>query len=106
MTAARRLGALAVRAGLAAPAPGPRRGQADGFGVGWYVDGDLVPARHRRAGPMWMDETFADLARVIHSTAVLAAVRSATVGMPGGQAAPAPPRGGRFLFSHNGSLDD
>ena len=79
---------------------------ADGFGVGWYVDGDPVPARHRGAGPMWTDETFADLARVIHSTAVLAAVRSATVGMPGGQAAAAPQRGGRFLFSHNGSLDD
>jgi glutamine amidotransferase len=55
---------------------------------------------------MWTDETFADLARVIHATAVLAAVRSATVGMPGGQAAAAPLRGGRFLFSHNGSLDD
>jgi CheY-like chemotaxis protein len=38
--------------------------------------------------------------------AVLAAVRSATVGMPGGQAAAAPLRHGRFLFSHNGSLDD
>jgi len=78
---------------------------ADGFGVGWYVAGDPVPARHRGGGPMWTDETFADLARVIHSTAVLAAVRSATVGMPGGQAAAAPLRGGRFLFSHNGSLD-
>jgi glutamine amidotransferase len=79
---------------------------ADGFGVGWYVTGDPVPARHRGACPMWTDETFADLARVIHSTAVLAAVRSATVGMPGGQAAAAPLRDGRFLFSHNGSLDD
>jgi glutamine amidotransferase len=79
---------------------------ADGFGVGWYVAGDPVPARHRGAGAMWTDETFADLARVIHATAVLAAVRSATVGMPGGQAAAAPLRGGRFLFSHNGSFDD
>ena len=78
---------------------------ADGFGVGWYVAGDAQPARHRGAGPMWMDETFADLARVIHTPAVLAAVRSATTGMPGGPAAAAPFRVGRYLFSHNGSLD-
>ena len=26
---------------------------ADGFGVGWYADGDPVPARYRRAGPIW-----------------------------------------------------
>jgi glutamine amidotransferase len=78
---------------------------ADGFGVGWYVPGDPHPARHRSAGPMWTDETFADLARVIHAPAVLAAVRSATAGMPGGASAAAPFRRGRYLFSHNGSVD-
>jgi gamma-glutamyl hercynylcysteine S-oxide hydrolase len=78
---------------------------ADGFGVGWYVPGYEEPARHRGAGPLWTDETFADLARVVCSPAVLAAVRSATIGMPGGQAAAAPFRRGRFLFSHNGALD-
>jgi glutamine amidotransferase len=77
----------------------------DGFGVGWYVDGDPVPARHRAAGPIWADETFADLARVVTSRAVLAAVRSATAGMPGGVAAAAPMRHGRWLFSYNGALD-
>ena len=71
----------------------PRRQQhgvvnADGFGIGWYVDGLAEPARHRGAGPIWSDETFADLARVVRSTALMAAVRSATVGMAGGQAAP------------------
>src|SRR5450755_3164914 len=78
---------------------------ADGFGVGWYVDGDPEPARHRAAGPIWADETFADLARVVRSGAVLAAVRSATAGMPAGAAAAAPFRSGRWLFSHNGALD-
>ena len=78
---------------------------ADGFGVGWYVPPDPYPARHRGAGPMWTDETFADLARVVHAPAVLAAVRSATTGMPGGLAAAAPIRHGRYLFSHNGSVD-
>ena len=77
---------------------------ADGFGIGWYVDGVDEPARHRAAGPIWADETFADLARVVRSGAVLAAVRSATVGMAGGQSAAAPFRSGRWLFSHNGAV--
>ncbi|MYR55419.1 class II glutamine amidotransferase, partial [Streptomyces sp. SID625] len=34
---------------------------ADGFGVGWYAAGDPVPARYRRAGPIWADLSFADL---------------------------------------------
>ena len=28
---------------------------ADGFGVGWFADGDPVPARYRQAGPIWAD---------------------------------------------------
>jgi gamma-glutamyl hercynylcysteine S-oxide hydrolase len=77
---------------------------ADGFGVGWYVDGHPEPARHRGAGPIWADETFADLARVIRTTALLAAVRSATPGTAPGTAAAAPFRSGRWLFSHNGRI--
>jgi glutamine amidotransferase len=87
----------------------PRRQQhgvvnADGFGVGWYADGDPIPARHRGEGPIWADETLTDLARVVRSGAVLAAVRSATAGMPPGRSAAAPFRSGRWLFSHNGAL--
>jgi glutamine amidotransferase len=78
----------------------------DGFGVGWYVPDDPVPARHRGVGPVWADETFADLGRVVRSTGVLAAVRSATEGMAHGPAASAPFRGGRWLFSHNGAIAD
>jgi len=51
---------------------------ADGFGVGWYAEGDPIPARYRSDRPMWTDRSFADLARVVRSRAVLAAVRSAT----------------------------
>jgi gamma-glutamyl hercynylcysteine S-oxide hydrolase len=78
---------------------------ADGFGIGWYADGDPVPARYRRAVPMWGDPSLPDLARVIRSTAVLAAVRSATAGMALGEAAVAPFASGPWLFSHNGVLD-
>src|SRR4051812_13540450 len=78
---------------------------ADGFGVGWYASGDPVPARYRRAVPMWTDASFADVARVTRGGAVLAAVRSATVGMSLDEAAAAPYTDGRWLFSHNGRVD-
>ncbi|MGW7674199.1 ergothioneine biosynthesis protein EgtC [Streptomyces sp. NPDC054775] len=86
---------------------------ADGFGVGWYADeeptadnepGLAPPARYRRAVPIWADANFPDLARVIRSKAVLAAVRSATEGTPQDESASAPFREGRWLFSHNGAV--
>jgi gamma-glutamyl hercynylcysteine S-oxide hydrolase len=78
---------------------------ADGFGVGWYADGDPVPARYRRGVPMWGDPSLPDIARVTRSGAVLAAVRSATAGTAAGEQAAAPFGDGRWLFSHNGRLD-
>ncbi|WUT00687.1 ergothioneine biosynthesis protein EgtC [Streptomyces sp. NBC_00708] len=77
---------------------------ADGFGVGWYADGDPVPGRYRRQGPVWGDQTFADLARVVRSHALLAAVRDATGADPDGEAAAAPFAADRVLFSHNGAV--
>ncbi|PCG83270.1 ergothioneine biosynthesis protein EgtC [Streptomyces sp. WZ.A104] len=77
---------------------------ADGFGVGWYADGDPVPGRYRRQGPVWGDETFTDLARVVRSTALLAAVRDATEAGADGEAAAAPYAAGQLLFSHNGAV--
>ncbi|THJ67061.1 ergothioneine biosynthesis protein EgtC [Arthrobacter echini] len=79
---------------------------ADGFGVGWYAADDPLPARYRRAVPMWTDQSFADVARVTSSGAVLAAVRSATTGTTPDEAAAAPYTSGKWLFSHNGRIDD
>ena len=95
--------------GLARQAWAPRRQShatmnADGFGVGWYADADPIPARYRRAGPIWADPCFADLARVTRTRALLAAVRSASPGTEPGAAAAAPYGSGRWLFSHNGVL--
>lgn len=78
---------------------------ADGFGVGWYpapppADGAAV--RYRSASPIWSDAGFGAIARATVSGAVLAAVRSATVGMPVHADAAAPFGEGRWLFSHNG----
>lgn len=75
---------------------------ADGFGAGWFAEGCPAPLRYRRAVPIWTDPSFAALAREVRSGAVLAAVRSATVGMPVIETACAPFAGGRWLFSHNG----
>ncbi|MEU9517186.1 ergothioneine biosynthesis protein EgtC [Streptomyces sp. NPDC048224] len=77
---------------------------ADGFGVGWYAEGDPVPARYRRAGPIWADLSFADLARVVRTGALLAAVRDATLSGADAEAAAAPFAAGTWLFSHNGAV--
>ena len=63
---------------------------ADGFGIGWYTGSSPEPALLRRAGPMWTDAALPRLAAEISSGAVLAAVRSATVGMPVVETACAP----------------
>ncbi|MFG2692257.1 ergothioneine biosynthesis protein EgtC [Kitasatospora sp. NPDC048407] len=76
----------------------------DGYGVGWYAEGDERPARYRREGPIWADGDLADLARVVRSHAILGAVRSATPGCAPGPQAAAPFAAGRWLFSHNGAL--
>lgn len=79
---------------------------ADGFGVGWYAPGDPAPARYRRTGPIWADVSFADLARVVRTGALLAAVRDATLPGADGEAAAAPFAAGPWLFSHNGAVAD
>jgi glutamine amidotransferase len=76
---------------------------ADGFGVGWYPPGaGRGPVRYRHDQPLWTDSSFRALAVATESGAVLAAVRSATVGMPVVSTACAPFTDGHWLFSHNG----
>ena len=78
---------------------------ADGWGVGFYVTGQEQPARWRSSRPLWADASFASVAPVLHSGCVVAAVRSATVGMPLEESAVAPFMDGRALLSHNGRVD-
>jgi glutamine amidotransferase len=84
-----------------------RRGKlnADGFGAGWYTDLRPEPARYRRVQPIWTDASFASVAGAVSSGCILAAVRSATIGMPIEETAAAPFTAGSVLFSHNGALD-
>jgi glutamine amidotransferase len=81
------------------------RVNADGWGVGFYSSGRVEPARWRSARPLWAEPSFASVAPVLRSGCVLAAVRSATVGMPLEESAAAPFTDGRWLLSHNGRVD-
>ena len=77
---------------------------ADGWGVGFFADRP-EPVRWRSARPLWGDASFASVAPLLASGAVLAAVRSATEGMPMDESAAAPFTDGRWLLSHNGRVD-
>ncbi|SDP05086.1 glutamine amidotransferase [Klenkia soli] len=78
---------------------------ADGWGVGWWAPEVAEPARWRSASPLWGSASFASVAPAVASSCVLAAVRSATAGMPIDESAAAPFTDGRWLISHNGRVD-
>ena len=78
---------------------------ADGWGVGFFTGTGQEPARWRSNRPLWSDASFASVAQVVASGCVLAAVRSATAGMPLDESATAPFQSGRWLLSHNGVVD-
>lgn len=93
---------------LVAQSYSPRRQKhgllnADGWGVGFF-DGD-TPRRWRSAAPLWGDASFASVAPALSSGCVVAAVRSATIGMPIEASACAPFSDGRWLLSHNGVVN-
>ncbi|WP_299569388.1 ergothioneine biosynthesis protein EgtC [uncultured Williamsia sp.] len=74
---------------------------ADGFGAAWWDE----PARasvHVSAMPAWGDPAIGGALASVRSGAVLAAVRSATSGMPVTPTASAPFVDGPWAFSHNG----
>jgi gamma-glutamyl hercynylcysteine S-oxide hydrolase len=95
--------------GLLVQSYSPRRQKhglmnADGWGIGFFDDGGVV-RRWRSATPLWGDASFASLAPVLQSGCVVAAVRSASVGMPIEVSASAPFSDGHWLLSHNGLVD-
>jgi glutamine amidotransferase len=75
----------------------------DGFGVGWWERSITdEPARYRTATPIWLDQSFPSIARVVTTDAFVAAVRLASPGLPVEESGNAPFRAGRWLFSLNG----
>jgi gamma-glutamyl hercynylcysteine S-oxide hydrolase len=98
--------------GLRVQSYAPRRQKhgllnADGWGVGFFdkTPGEGVPRRWRSQAPLWGDVSFDSVAPALRSHCVVAAVRSATVGMPIEASASAPFTDGRWLLSHNGVVD-
>ncbi|OLO99742.1 ergothioneine biosynthesis protein EgtC [Mycolicibacterium porcinum] len=94
--------------GLLVQSYAPRRQKhglmnADGWGAGFFDDG--VPRRWRSDKPLWGDASFASVAPALSSGCVVAAVRSATIGMPIEPSASAPFSDGQWLLSHNGVVD-
>jgi len=76
---------------------------ADGWGVGWWDTAHRAePARYRTAAPMWTDRSFHSVAEVVHSAAIMAAVRSATPPLPTVVTGNAPFTADQWLFSLNG----
>lgn len=80
---------------------------ADGFGVAWWPGegGGADAVGYHDERPIWSDPAVTGVLTQVRSTAVVAAVRSATEGMPLGRDACAPFVGGRWAFSHNGRID-
>lgn len=94
--------------GLKVQSYAPRRQKhglmnADGWGVGFFDDEQV--RRWRSASPLWGDVSFASVAPALRSKCVVAAVRSATAGMPIEASASAPFTDGEWLLSHNGVVD-
>ncbi|KUI05682.1 ergothioneine biosynthesis protein EgtC [Mycobacterium sp. IS-3022] len=98
--------------GLLVQSYSPRRQKyglmnADGWGVGFFSAdvADGTPRRWRSATPLWGDGSFASVAPALRSGCVVAAVRSASIGMPIEATASAPFTDGHWLLSHNGLVD-
>ena len=94
--------------GLLVQSYAPRRQKhglmnADGWGVGFFDHG--VVRRWRSAAPLWGDASFASVAPALRSGCIVAAVRSASIGMPIEPSASAPFTDGQWLLSHNGLVD-
>jgi glutamine amidotransferase len=111
---------LAPPCGLLVQSYAPRRQvhgllNADGWGVGFWPDGAEAalaaggspsrPARWRSSRPLWSDASFGSVSPALRSGCVVAAVRSATVGMPPDETAAAPFLHDGWLVSHNGRVD-
>ena len=76
----------------------------DGFGVGWYVDADDLPALFRSVSPAWSNTNLREISRVTASHRILAHVRAATPGTGVSEANCHPFRMGGLAFMHNGDL--
>ena len=78
---------------------------ADGTGLAWWPPGTYGPHRYATTLPPWADENLRDLAPLLRTRAMIAAVRGATQGVPGGRGAVAPFVLDDLAIAHNGWVD-
>jgi predicted glutamine amidotransferase len=76
----------------------------DGFGVGWYGEGE-TPGVFHSIEPAWNDRNLRELAGHLRAPLVFAHIRAST-GTAVQQTNCHPFRHGRWLWMHNGSLGD
>jgi predicted glutamine amidotransferase len=76
----------------------------DGFGVGWYGAGE-IPALFRGTEPAWNDANLRELAAHVTSPLFFAHIRASS-GTAVQQTNCHPFRHGRWLFMHNGLIND
>lgn len=76
----------------------------DGTGIAWWRDGDEEPLRYATDRPPWSDPNLRSLAPRLTGHLQLAAVRSATPGIPHGPDHAAPFVHGRLALAHNGFI--
>jgi predicted glutamine amidotransferase len=81
---------------------GPHTTNGDGFGVGWYGEGD-EPALFKGVDPIWNDRNLRELSREVRSGLCFAHIRAST-GTPIQQTNCHPFRHGRWLWMHNGQI--
>lgn len=74
----------------------------DGTGAAWWVEGRPKPLRYVTDKSPWADPNLSDLAPVLLGNPLLAAVRSATPGIPHGPQNVAPFVSGGLAAVHNG----
>lgn len=77
---------------------------ADGFGIGWYGSLD-TPGVYRSTSPAWSDRNLREICEQLESEIFLAHARAAT-GTPVQETNCHPFRYGRWVFVHNGYLED
>ncbi|MCD0484313.1 class II glutamine amidotransferase [Streptacidiphilus sp. ASG 303] len=75
----------------------------DGFGVGWYTEGNDSPALFRDVGPAWNNRNLREMADHVRSSLFFAHIRAST-GTAVQQSNCHPFRRGRWMFMHNGAI--
>lgn len=81
---------------------GPQTTNGDGFGIGWYSDGD-APVLYKDIDPAWNDRNLRELSSQIRSRLIFAHIRAST-GTPVQQTNCHPFRFGKWLWMHNGQI--